>query len=483
VVRFKLKPGLLWSDGMPLTASDSVFSYRVAISEYTTYSLGGLVSLSAETSMYTANYTAPDDLTAIWTGLPGFLDPTYQANFFVPLPQHVLARFQVDELLTSEDANRMPLGWGPYQLTRWDAGQQIVLERNPNYFRAAEGLPYFDRLVYRFVDQDPGANLSALQSGACDVLLADALPSAPTDAMFALAESGAATLSAVPGPDEAAWELLAFAVGPSPADGRPALFADARLRHAVAFCVDRHALADHLYAGYAPILDSFLPAGHPLLGGAEISAYPYEPAAGMALLDEAGWRDEDGDGRREAHGVAGISDGWPLQLTLTTTEASYRGELGAQLAVSLRACGMDVALVQAPARDLFAQDPQAALTGRHFDLAQYSFPGRWTPPCEIALAASIPSADTYWDGENLSGYANPAYEAACVAASHSLPGEPAYAAALRETLRIFSADLPVLPLFAHVRFVMTRPDLSGMHPAQFQGSEMIPVETFRLAEP
>jgi peptide/nickel transport system substrate-binding protein len=479
-VTFRLKPGILWSDGVPLTAWDSVFSYRVATSEVTTYGLGGLVSLSARTSIYTADYTALDDLTVVWTGLPGFLDPTYQANFFIPLPQHTLARYSVEELLVSEEANRAPLGWGPYMLTGWEAGVQMVLERNPYYFRAAEGLPLISRLVYRFVGQDYEANLAALQSGACDILLADALPAAPTSQMLALNEAGQARLVTVPGLDGAVWEHLTFAVAPPADEGRLPIFSDRRVRQAAAFCLDRQALADAIYSGYAPILDTYLPLGHPLLMGAEVSVYPFDPVAGTALLEEVGWRDEDGDGVREAHGVAGIADGTPLRFSLVTTEAAFRAALGDQIREALGDCGMDVAVIQQPGREIFAQDPQAALTGRHFDLAEYSSPGRWLPPCEIGLSTSIPSETNYWNGSNLSGYSNPEYDAVCQAALLSLPGTPEYADSHREALRIFSADLPVLPLFVHFSFIMTRPDVGGLTISYTQGSELTGIELLNL---
>lgn len=479
-VTFRLRPGIVWSDGVPLTAWDSVFSYRVAVSEYTTYSLGGLVSLSARTSIYTAEYTALDDLTVVWAGLPGFLDPTYQANFFIPLPQHTLARYQLEELLVSEEANRAPLGWGPYRLVGWDPGVQIVLERNPFYFRAAEGLPYFNRLIYRFVGQEEAANLDALQSGACDVLLPDALSAAPSPRMLALHEVGQARLVVVPGLDGAVWEQLTFAVTPPAGEARPTIFSDRRVRHAVAFCLDRQALADSLYGGYAPLLDTYLPAGHPLLAGADVSVYPFDPAAGRTLLDEAGWRDEDGDGIREAHGVPGFDDGTPLRFSLTTTEADFRTALADQIGEALRLCGMDVGVIQEPAREIFAQNAEATLTGRHFDLAEYSLPGRWLPPCEIGLSASIPSEANYWSGVNLSGYSNSDYDAVCQAALTFLPGTPEFVGAHQEALRILSADLPVLPLFAHVGFLMTRPELDGLTITFGQGSELIEIESLHL---
>ncbi|MBN2387907.1 MAG: hypothetical protein JXB85_12890 [Anaerolineales bacterium] len=478
-VTFHLQQGILWSDGTPLTAHDSVFSYRVAVSEWTAYGLGGLVSRSAPTAISTAAYTAEDEHTVVWTGLPGFMDPTYQANFFIPLPAHTLARFPVEVLLASDDANRTPLGWGPYRLTTWEPGAQIILERNPNYFRSGEGLPYFDRLVFRFQGRDLVANLTAIQSGACDILLADALPEVPTPEMLILVEAGAARLVPLPGLDGAVWEALTFGVNSGEGVPRPDFFDDPRLRHAAAYCLDRQAMADAIYLGTAPLIDTYLPTGHPLLVGAQVASYPYQPESGMALLDDLGWRDEDADGIREAHGVTGIAEGVLLQFTLTTTDSGLRLAAGQAIAADLAACGMDVALVQAPGRELFVQDSQALLAGRRFDLALFSTRTGWVPPCALGMTSAIPAGGNAWAGENLSGYVNPAYDAACALALDSLPGTPEYVTAHQEALRIYSADLPVLPLFVQVYFMMTRPELSGLSVAYTQGSELIHVETLR----
>ena len=69
VVKFKIKPGLTWSDGTPLTALDSVTSFELAASP--------LVPSNKGLVQRTASYKALDDLSIEWTGLPGFIDQQY----------------------------------------------------------------------------------------------------------------------------------------------------------------------------------------------------------------------------------------------------------------------------------------------------------------------------------------------------------------------------------------------------------------------
>ncbi len=124
-VTFKLKAGLTWSDGEPLTAADSVYSFE----------LNGDKATPGDKNLlqHTASYAASDDTTVVWTGLPGFLDPNYQTNFWTPLPQHAWGSMAAGDLATADAAARTPLGWGPYVIDAWAAGDRISLTRNPNY--------------------------------------------------------------------------------------------------------------------------------------------------------------------------------------------------------------------------------------------------------------------------------------------------------------------------------------------------------------
>jgi peptide/nickel transport system substrate-binding protein len=162
-----------WSDGTALTAADSVFSYGIAIecqSESGPCGGFGLVNQRGwDTLQRTASYTAQDERQVQWTGVPGFLDPDYRINFFIPLPAHQLQGNAPDELFTAEESSRQPLGWGPYTIQEWVSGESIRLSWNPEYFRAGEGLPAFDTLIFRFIGRIPNQP-GAIQAGECDLL-------------------------------------------------------------------------------------------------------------------------------------------------------------------------------------------------------------------------------------------------------------------------------------------------------------------------
>ncbi|MFO7537123.1 MAG: hypothetical protein R6X32_03585, partial [Chloroflexota bacterium] len=89
VVDFTLKP-LIWSDGTPMTAADSAFSFQVAASPQTP---------GRKTAVFhTASYTATGARSVRWVGVPGYLDPAYFTNVWMPLPSHQLAQYTPIEL-------------------------------------------------------------------------------------------------------------------------------------------------------------------------------------------------------------------------------------------------------------------------------------------------------------------------------------------------------------------------------------------------
>ena len=162
LVTFRLKAGLTWSDGVPLTAGDSVYAHRINAEPNNDASRFRIER--------TASYQAVDELTIVWTGLPGYISADHLENFWPPAPEHIWGALDPAALNEDPIASQNPLGWGAYTVGSWEAGQEIRLSSNSNYFRASEGLPLHDELVFRFVGQDGPSNLARLQSGECDLL-------------------------------------------------------------------------------------------------------------------------------------------------------------------------------------------------------------------------------------------------------------------------------------------------------------------------
>jgi peptide/nickel transport system substrate-binding protein len=321
IVTFQIRSDLTWSDGTPLTADDSVYAFQL---DAESAEVGARFLLDR-----TQVYEAADPTRTQWWGIPGFLDPSFMTNFWAPAPKHAWSQFQAGELPQIDIASRTPIGWGPYRIEEWAAGDHITLTRNPNYFRAAEGFPKFDELVFRFVS-DPNAAISELTAGHCDILD----PSVRLDGQVALLsqleQSGEARSSIAPG---MAIEWLGLGIVPGTYDDgislarndRPDVLADARTRQALALCANRQQAVDSVLFGRSSVPLAFVPTDHPLYNGS-LPAYKHDSAAGIALLEQVGWRDTDGDPTtpRLASSVANVPAGTPLMLNTTPPALQQR---------------------------------------------------------------------------------------------------------------------------------------------------------------
>jgi peptide/nickel transport system substrate-binding protein len=458
MVTFVLRTGVSWADGQPLTAEDSVISFQLA-RELEDPALQRRVE-------QTASYEALDERTLVWTGLPGYEDTAYLANLYHPLPQHVLGGTTVDQLLQTDVAQRKPLGWGPFAVEEWIAGDHITLVRNAHYTRAAEGLPHLDRVVFRFVFS-PEEAAEGLITGECDVLTQDVLAAIPPELMSQAVEDGLVRLVTSSSRE---WEHLDFAVQPVAWSGRAAFFADTAVRQAVAHCIDRQGVAEAAFpGGGATVADSYVAPEHPLYAGDELSRWPYDPETGRSMLEAAGWRDTDGDGIREAREVAGIASGTPFSVTLLTSEGDVvRRRVAAVLNEDLAACGIGLATTYLAPEVFYADGPEGPVAGRQFDLALFSWWNGLDAPCNLYLSSEIPGPDnwwgttSWWGATNNPGYASEAYDAACWSALEALYGTEPYVRFHREAQRILSRDLPVLSLYFVPKQVAVRSDVTGL---------------------
>jgi peptide/nickel transport system substrate-binding protein len=478
---FRLKSGLLWSDGEPLTARDSLYSYTLA-SDPATPGSSGLVER-------TASYRALNDVEVEWAGLPGYRPERFSDAFFLPLPEHAWGALSAEELLTAEESTRRPLGWGAYVIEEWKPGEYLSLIRNLNYFRAGEGLPHFDRLTFHFLGEQADNNLAALNGGVCDIVDQTTLLE---EIIYTVADQEAAgklkTYASL-GPE---WAHLDFGIRLAAYDGgynpwsgyRQDIFSDVNVRRAFALCMDRQLIIDQLLYGHSQIPAGFFPPGHPFYA-ADLQPLPYDPAEGMRLLDQAGWRDLDGDPStpRTAQGVANVLNGTPLAVTyLTTPDRLGRGS-AERLAASLNGCGIQVEIQTVGPEQLFAPGPDGPLFGRNFDLAQFSWAAGSGSPCFLYTSEQIPSADNGWLGANVTGFSNEEYDRACQAAlqAGSQPDE-AGVAAQREVQRLYAEMLPSVPLYYQIHLSASRPDLCGMDADAGARSEFCNLEAIDYGE-
>ena len=330
---FRLLPGLTWSDGAPLTAADSVYSFDLSNDPAT--------PVSREVIARTASYTALDDVAVKWAGLPGYFPQRYQTLFWLPLPEHAWSGMTAAELLASEASTQQPIGWGPYVIDEWVRGDHIQLSKNPAYFRAAEGLPAFDILVYRFLGEYTDSNLTALLTEECDVIDQASMVDDDLDVVLRLQQNNELQSWIAP---SAEWEHLDFGIAPASYDDgynayvgdRPDFFGDLRTRQAFTMCMDRQGIVSRWLWNQSSVPVGYVAASHPLALNDQ-TPLAFDPTAGAQLLDQVGWKDYDGDPAtpRVAAGVAGVPDGTPLSVNYATTKAYMRQEVAKFLAASM----------------------------------------------------------------------------------------------------------------------------------------------------
>ena len=468
-VLFALREDVTWSDGEPVTAADSVFALQVA-SDPATPGSRYLIER-------TARYRSMDQWRVRWVGLPGFIDPTYFLNFFSPLPRHQLERRAPGDLLRATETRRYPLGWGPFVVEEWVPGDHITLSPNPTYFRAAEGLPILDQVVFRFTSGGPDM-VARLLSGECDIGTHDADFRTSLPLLVQAEEQG---LLRVASATDNGWEHIDFGIAPVSDYRQAGFFEDVRVRQALAQCIDRQAIVDEITYGRSVVLDSYLPPVHPLYAGDRLVHWDYDLTAGRALLSEVGWLDTDEDGVRDAQQIPGMRDGTPFEVTFLTSAASSSAQQVARIVkAQLADCGVRVDVETLPAQEFLADGPEGPLFGRRFDLAESTWWFDVNPLCGRYLSSEIPG-EGRWYGDNLTGYSNLDYDAFCQAALEALPGTSEYEEYHKQAQAIFSEELPAIPLFMGLRVAVARPNvlhftLDSTAPSELWNLEMIEVQ-------
>lgn len=463
VVDFTMQP-TVWSDGTPVKASDSVYSFNLALDPDTP-----TVKYAAER---TATYEATGDLSVRWTGLPGFKDSTYFANFWVPMPEHLWSGFTAAELVEAEESSRLPVGDGPFKIEEWIPGDSIRLTKNEYYWRAAEGLPYLDSITFKFIP-DTNQLLAQLLSGQCDIGSSDGLS---LDQAPFLIEAEASGLLVPYFQTGTVYEHIDFNINPfgDAADLHYDWFEDVNVRKAMTLCTDRQSMVDNIMYGRSEVISTYIPAVHPLFPKEGLTEYPFDPDAANALLDEAGYDQRDADGFRLD------PDGQRFAPRLGTTAGNaMRQQLTQVFKENMAACGIDVQLYYVPSSEWFADGPDGELFGRRYDLGEFAWSTGVQPACELYMGTQIPgpagetnevTGGTYtgWGTQNQTGYFNPEYDAACQQALGSLPGTPEYADGHTQAQIIFSQDVPVIPLFLRLKIAATRPEVTnfGVDPTQ-----------------
>jgi peptide/nickel transport system substrate-binding protein len=454
-----------WSDGQPVTADDSVYSFQLEADPDT--------PASKFITTRTASYEAINELSTRWTSIPGFHDTDYALRFWRPLPRHLWQSYTAVDLLTATISSREPIGDGPFKLIDWIPGESIRLEPNPYYYRINDGLPYLDSVTFRFVADDDKL-IADLLTGECDLTLPQELNLSHVPLLLAAETNGLIRPYFSPG---AVYEHIDFGINSwgRYGDGalRPDWFQDARVRQAMTMCTDREGMMEAVLYGRSQLMHSIIPETHPLYPG-NLTQWPYDVAAANRLLDSVGYIDLNGNGIRQDPKTE-----QSFRVTIGAGDNEIQQQIVQYFIENMRSCGISVESYYLPAKDWYADGPDGPLFGRQFDLGEFAWISEREPACFSYAGWEItgPTSETNratkqpytgWDGTNATGWWHPDYDEACRQAQQMLPGQSGYSQQHQAALHILAQELPTIPLFPRLTVTAAQPYIDNiqMDPAQ-----------------
>jgi peptide/nickel transport system substrate-binding protein len=359
---YHLRRDVFWTDGVPTTAHDVAFTYRLMTTPIIAYP--GISDFD-----FVDRVEAVDDSTVVFVFKRSYADQLGDTRMVV-LPRHILEGVE-PERMKFASFNRQPVGNGPFELQSWSSQDRIVLVANEDYY---QGRPHLDRIIFRVIP-DETTRLVEMDTGGIDML-----ETVPPKDRARLARDPRLRVWKYPGRDYVyvGWNLC-----------NP-LFQDVRVRQALTMATNRQGIIDGLRFGLGQLcIGPIVPTSWAY--NSDIQPYPFDPQRARDLLAEAGWRDSDGDGLLDR-------DGRPFTFTMKIiSDNRISEEISTVMQEELKHLGMRLT-IQAVEWNVFLKQTQV----KDFDA------------CILAWRAGFVINPTpVWHSKSISGkynhvsYANP----------------------------------------------------------------------------
>ncbi|UWR12792.1 peptide ABC transporter substrate-binding protein [Sulfitobacter mediterraneus] len=404
-ITWKLKSGLVWSDGSPVTSADVAFT-----AEYCMHPEGGCAQGSKFDGVDSVEVV--DDLTVTVNFSEAKPNPY---GPFMGGQSPIIQKAQFAECLGAKapectDANFNPIGTGPFKVVEFRPNDVITMEANENY--REEGKPAFASLTFKGGGDAVAAGRAVMETGefdyawnmqlAPDVLakMAEAGKGKPISAFGTLVERLEMNLTN-PSPDLAEGERSTVA-HPHP------FLSDEAVRRALSMAIDRPLLVEVGYGQAGRPTCNLVPA--PALYASDNTECLTQDIDGAkAMLDAAGWVDSDGDGVRDKDGVK-------LSILYQTSTNAVRQDFQALIKDWWNQIGVEVELRNLDASVFFGGDPGSPDTFQKFyaDVEMYANNFDGTDPQAYLSAyrcGNEPKPSSQWQGENINRFCDPEYDA------------------------------------------------------------------------
>jgi peptide/nickel transport system substrate-binding protein len=276
-ITFHLRRDARWQDGVPFTARDVEFAFRTITDPAT-------LTAYAEDYKQVERFEVIDDYTIRVRYAQPFAPALGSwASSLIVLPRHLLEGKPINE--HAREFGRKPVGIGPFRFESWEPQKQITLRANHDYYR---GRPYIERAVTRVIP-DTQTQFLELKAGGLDEMgLTPLQYQRQTETEYF--RDGFAKYKYLTN----SYSYLGYNLT------RP-LFQDVRVRRAISHAIDKREIVDAVLLGLgSPAATPYKPGTYWI--NEKIEGPAYDPAKARALLEEAGWRDSDGDGVLDREG-------------------------------------------------------------------------------------------------------------------------------------------------------------------------------------
>ena len=419
---FTLRDGVTFHDGRPFTSADAKYTLDTVLASTFAKAASFFEGVGANRKAFVKSVEVPDAHTLVvrlnspWTGLLANL----VAIAMIPKDSY-------------ESQKTHPLGTGPFKFKSYDQSQQVVeMEAYAAYW---DGPPQIALLRARVIS-DSNALQAELQSGRVDI--APLPTSLSPDAIKGLSSNPNLTVHQFGGSN---LNLLTFNTTEAPLD-------NVKVRQAIAYAINRESMIRDLVLGQGKIAHSILPEESWAYTPGQ--TYHYDPAMAKRLLDEAGFRDPDGDGPQMRFSK-------PIIFRISGSSGAARQYSGV-IYNYLREVGIPVQIETSELNTLFE-----FLRRGQFQMTYGQWVGGNQDPIfyrDLFATSEIPSETRA--ARNRSRYSNPELDKILDEATNTFDhakAAPLYARAQE----IVSRDVVVLPLWYQANMVIAKKSVGNIH--------------------
>ena len=403
-ITWTLKDGVMWSDGTPFTAEDVIFTW-----EYCTHPEAGCTYNDRFDNVVSVEAVGENQVLVTFdTPKP------YPYSPFVTSEVPIIQKAQFEACLGAEmtactEQNFAPVGTGAFMVEEFRPNDVVTYVANPNF--REEGKPYFDRVVLKGGGDAESAARAVLETGEADY--AWNLQISP-EVLGAMEAAGNGQV-AVAYSQSIERVIINFSSPSADCEVRSTLdgcgphpfLTNFTIREALSMAIDRNIIAEQLYGAGGRATCN-------LISGPDYNASPNNTCdqdieGAIALLDEAGIVDSDGDGIREFEGT-------PLVLEFQTSTNAVRQSTQALIKQWWSEIGVETELRNIDASVFFGGDPGSPDTFQKFqaDVQMYTS-GASSPDQESFFSSYLcgedPTPDNNWTGANIMRYCNEEYDA------------------------------------------------------------------------